>query len=65
MRKLLLFVVSVVMCIGGLYLFAAGLLLTRHMYIRPGIVGCMLTAVGLYLLWSNFFAPPFNIKGRR
>jgi hypothetical protein len=64
-RKLLLFVFSVAMFVGGLYLLAVGLLFTGHFYIRPGIVGAVLTALGLYLLWANFIAPWFGIRGQR
>ena len=47
MRKLLVFVVSAVMVVGGLYLLEVELLLAEPIYLRSIIVGAMLVAAGV------------------
>jgi hypothetical protein len=56
MRKLLVFVVSAVMIVGGLYLLGVELLLAERIYLRSIIVGAMLVAAGGYFLWTDFIA---------
>ena len=63
MRKLLIFVVSATMAIGGLYLLGAELFLVHHIYFRFVLAGLMLVLIGGSLLWFNFIAPLFGIKG--
>jgi len=68
MQKLLrfvFFVFSAAMFIGGICLFGAGLLASDRNHISFGIVGVMLAAFGLFLLWTGFIAPRFGIKGQR
>jgi hypothetical protein len=57
-RKILLFVISVALVVGGLSMVAFGLL---GSHIIKGFVagGAPLAFVGLYLLWEDFIAPLF------
>jgi hypothetical protein len=63
MRKLLIFVVSAPMTIGGLYVLGAELFLVHHIYFRFVLAGAMMVLIGASLLWFNFIAPLFGIKG--
>jgi hypothetical protein len=61
MRKLLLFVLSGAMVIGGLYLLGAEIFWSDQI-ITEFIVGAtILIVVGAYLLWVDFIAPAFGI----
>ncbi len=62
MRRLLLFVVSVGMLVGGLYWLVAELLLADRIYFRFVIAGAMLATLGAYLLWIDFIAPLLGFK---
>ena len=64
MRKLLIFVVSAPMAIGGLYVLGAELFLVHHIYFRFVLAGAMMVLIGVSLLWFNFIAPMFGIKGQ-
>ncbi len=61
MRKLLLFVVSVVMVVGGVYWLVMELLFAHRIYSRLVMGGVMLVIVGSYLLWIDFIAPRLGI----
>jgi hypothetical protein len=63
LRKLLIFAVSAPMALGGLYLLGAELLLVHHMYFRFVLAALVLLILGASLLWFNFIAPWFGIKG--
>ena len=63
MRKLLIFIVSAPMAIGGLYVLGAELFLVHHVYFRFVLAGAMLVLIGGSLLWFNFIVPLFGIKG--
>ena len=56
MRKLLLFVMSVAMLVGGLYLLAAAELFATHWYGWLSLMGFMLVMLGTYLLCTDFIA---------
>jgi len=61
MRKLLLFVVSTGMVVGGLYLLGAELLLASRISFRFVIAAAVLVTLGTYLLWVDFVAPMLGI----
>lgn len=63
MRKLLLFVVSAAMLVGGLYWLVVELLLVDRIYFRFVIGGAVLATLGAYLLWIDFIAPLLGFKG--
>jgi hypothetical protein len=64
MRKLLVFIISVTMLVGGLYW--AVLDLESHLYGRPLVymllAGILPASLGAYLLWADFIAPVLGIK---
>lgn len=62
MRKLLLFVVSIAMIVGGIYWLADVLLHAERIYGRVLLAGAMLITVGSYLLWVDFIAPKLGIR---
>jgi hypothetical protein len=62
MRKRLLFVLSVAMLVGGLYLLAVELLWAEERYGFMVLMGVTLVALGAYLLWADFIAPALGIK---
>ena len=62
MRKLLLFILSSALLIGGLYLVGAELLLAQGIYLRLAAIGILLAMFGGYLLWTDFAAPLLGIK---
>jgi hypothetical protein len=63
MQKLVIFVVSVPMAVGGLYFLVAELLLVHHMYFRFVLAALVMLILGASLLWINFIGPLFGIKG--
>ena len=65
MRKLLLFVLSVAMLVGGLYLLAVELLWTEERYGSMVLAGVLLEIAGAYLLWTDFIAPALGIKTKQ
>ncbi len=65
MRKLLLLIVSVAMILGGLYWLIAQLVLADIVYFKFVIAAAALITLGAYLLWTDFVAPMFGIKGGR
>jgi hypothetical protein len=62
MRKLLVFVFSTAMIVGGLYLLASEILLAHTIYFRFVIAGAVLVVLGVYLLWVDILAPMFGIQ---
>jgi hypothetical protein len=62
MRKRLLFVLSVAMLVGGLYLLMAELFWLDERYGFMVLMGVTLIAMGAYLLWADFIAPALGIK---
>jgi hypothetical protein len=62
MRKLILFILSIAMLIGGLYLIGAEFLTATKVYFRFMIGGAVLVTLGAYLLWVDFAAPALGIK---
>ena len=62
MRKLLVFVFSTAMIVGGLYLLASEILLANVIYFRFVIAGAVLVVLGAYLLWVDILAPMLGIK---
>jgi hypothetical protein len=62
MRKLLVFVFSTAMIVGGLYLLASEILLANIIYFRFVIAGAVLVVLGTYLLWVDILAPMLGIK---
>jgi hypothetical protein len=62
MRKLLVFVFSTAMNVGGLYLLASEILLANVIYFRFVIAGAVLVVLGTYLLWVDILAPMLGIK---
>ena len=62
MRKLLVFVFSTAMIVGGLYLLASEILLANVIYFRFVIAGAVLVVLGTYLLWVGIHAPMLGIK---
>ena len=62
MRKLLVFVFSTAMIVGGLYLLASEILLANVFYFRFVIAGAVLVVLGTYLLWVDILAPMLGIK---
>jgi hypothetical protein len=62
-QKVLIFVIAVPMALGGLYVLGAELLLVHHVYFRFVLAGLTMVIVGAGLLWFNFIAPFFGIKG--
>ena len=61
-RKLLVFVISAVMIVGGFYLLAGQLLAADIIYFRFVIAGAVLAVLGTYLLWADIFVPMLGIK---
>jgi hypothetical protein len=62
MRKLILFILSGAMLIGGLYAAVFELLFARIIYFRFVFGGSVLAFAGAYLLWADFIAPRLGIK---
>ena len=62
MRKLLVFVFSTAMIVGGFYLLASEILLANVIYFRFVIAGAVLVVLGAYLLWVDILAPMLGIK---
>jgi len=62
MRKLILFILSGAMLIGGLYAAVFELLFARIIYFRFVFGGGVLAFAGAYLLWADFIAPRLGIK---
>ncbi len=62
MRKLLVFVFSTAMIVGGLYLLASEILLANVIYFRFVIAGAVLVVLGTYRLWVDILAPMLGIK---
>jgi hypothetical protein len=62
MRRLVLFVLSVAMLIGGLYLLAAELLWAQRIFVWAILAAGMLITLGAYLLWADFIAAPLGIQ---
>ena len=65
MRKRLLFVLSVAMLAGGVYLLATELLWVEQRKGLTVLMGLMLVAFGAYLLWADFVAPVLGIKTKQ
>ena len=59
LRKVLLFVISVAIVVGGLLVLAFGLLATGPRMWLFVAGGPMAAFVGLYQLWNDFIAPLF------
>ena len=62
LRKLVLFVMSSAMLVGGLYVLAFELFSAARQFGAMFIMGAMLVMLGAYLLWADFIAPAFGIK---
>jgi hypothetical protein len=62
MRKLVLFILSSAMLIGGLYTAIFELLFARIIFFRFVIGGAVLAFAGVYLMWTDFIAPKLGIK---
>jgi hypothetical protein len=62
MRKLVLFILSSTMLIGGIYAAIFELLFARIIFFRFVIGGAILAFVGAYLMWTDFIAPKPGIK---
>jgi hypothetical protein len=65
MRKRLLFVLSVAMVVGGLYLLAVELPWAEERHGLIILIGVTLVALGAYLLWADFISPALNIKTKQ
>ena len=61
-RKLLVFVISTAMLVGGLYLVASEVSVADIIYFRFGIAGAIVAMLGAYLLWTDIVAPMLGIK---
>jgi hypothetical protein len=62
MRKVILFILSAGMLLGGLFGVAFEVFFARIIFFRFVIGGCMLAGIGCYLLWTDFVAPALGIK---
>ena len=62
MRRLLLFALSSVMLVGGLYLAIFELWFAHIAFFRFIVGGAVLAVVGAYLLWVDFIAPKLGVK---
>jgi hypothetical protein len=62
MRKLILFILSSAMLIGGLYTAVFEVFFSRIIYFRFAIGGGILAFAGAYLMWTDFIAPRLGIK---
>jgi hypothetical protein len=62
MRKLLLFVISVAMVVGGLYWLWFEVFSAAHIYGRLIAGGVLLTLLGGYLLWIDFVGPWLGVR---
>jgi hypothetical protein len=62
MRKLILFIFSVAMIVGGLYWVADAVFWSPIISARWISGGVLIVALGLYLLWVDFAAPALGIK---
>jgi hypothetical protein len=65
MRKRLLFVLSVAMLVGGLYLLAVELPGAGERHGLIVLIGITLVALGAYLLWADFIAPALGTKTKQ
>lgn len=65
MRKLLLFVVSVAMLVGGLYLLGAELLWAKKWYVWMVIAAAMLITLGAYLCCGSTSWRPRSVSRPR
>jgi hypothetical protein len=57
-----LFVVSVAMVVGGLYVVIAQLLWSLKIFFLAVAGGAALAALGLYILWTDFVAPMLGVE---
>jgi hypothetical protein len=64
-RKALLLVISVGLIAGGLYWLAVQLFFAPVLYARWLLSGALPVFIGAYLLWEDFIAPLFGIKGKQ
>ena len=64
MRKIILLVMSIAMVGGGLYWLAVQLLWSPIIHFKFVIGAAVLVTLGTYLLWEDFIAPLFGIKGQ-
>jgi hypothetical protein len=64
-RKLVLFVMSSAMLVGGTYFLAAELLWATRWFGTMFLMGATLVLLGAYLLWADFIAPAFGIKAEQ
>jgi hypothetical protein len=62
MRKLILFVLSSAMLIGGLYTAIFELFFARIIYFLFVFGGSVLAFAGAYLMWTDFIAPRLGIR---
>jgi hypothetical protein len=62
MRKAIVFIISMAMLVGGLYLLTAHYFWATEHVPKMGLAAVTLVAVGAALLWIDFLAPMFGIK---
>ena len=62
-RKVLVFVISTAMLVGGLYLVTSEVSVADIIYFRFVIAGALVAVLGGYLLWTDIVAPMLGIKG--
>jgi hypothetical protein len=62
MRRLLLFVVSVAMVVGGLYWVWFEVFWAAHVRGAFVAMGVLPATLGAYLLWIDFIAPWLGVK---
>ena len=62
MRRVILFIISVGMVVGGSYLLILQFTVSTIIYFRWIFAGGALVAIGASLLWEDFVAP--MIRGR-
>jgi hypothetical protein len=62
MRKLILFILSSAMLIGGLYVAIFELFFARIIYFWFVGGGGVLAFAGAYLMWTDFIAPRLGVK---
>jgi hypothetical protein len=62
MRKIILFVLSVALVLGGFYVVVFELLVSSAIYFRLFFVGAILILLGGYLLWTDFLAPRLGVR---
>jgi hypothetical protein len=61
-RKLLIFLISIAMIGGGLYMLVAETFWAEHHFRKIMLAGVLLVLLGGYLIWADIIAPVLGIK---